>query len=203
MKKDDARLALHETAGPLNDLMTKLSGDNGHRWLHVLKKMLRKEEGWINSLNIQIRTYGKKPEEIISTLEFNDIEIEESAKELILSERFITSCGINYHVTILNNTFFSSRKPTSLEVEVEALSLGHKLLPVGTVDEIIGQLILYNFVKLGINRLIMMHEPIMVDHVTCFLGVRLNGRGEYIMTTYDATTTWDEQTGFAFLAPSK
>jgi len=40
------RIALCDVRGPLNDLIQKLSGDDGHAWLQGLTKFLRKEHPW-------------------------------------------------------------------------------------------------------------------------------------------------------------
>lgn len=40
------RLALCDVRGPLNDLLEKLSGEEGEMWLRGLNKFLRKEEAW-------------------------------------------------------------------------------------------------------------------------------------------------------------
>lgn len=39
-------VALCDARGPLNDLMDKMSGEEGERWLRALKGMLRKENPW-------------------------------------------------------------------------------------------------------------------------------------------------------------
>jgi len=43
-------VALKEVPGPLNQLLTNLAGENGQRWLEELKKFLRKEPCWVESL---------------------------------------------------------------------------------------------------------------------------------------------------------
>ena len=39
-------VALGDVRGPLNDLMEKLSGSDGHKWLRAVKKTLRGENPW-------------------------------------------------------------------------------------------------------------------------------------------------------------
>lgn len=43
---NSTRIALCEARGPLNDLLYKLSGEEGGKWLHALKQMLREENPW-------------------------------------------------------------------------------------------------------------------------------------------------------------
>ena len=46
MSTTDTRLPLSDVTGPVNDLLTKLAGDDGADWLKGLKKFLRKENPW-------------------------------------------------------------------------------------------------------------------------------------------------------------
>ncbi len=42
----DTRIALRDVRGPLEDLLRKLSGDDGEKWLRATAKMLRGENPW-------------------------------------------------------------------------------------------------------------------------------------------------------------
>jgi len=46
MGKTNARVALQDVIGPLNDLTSKLASENGPEWFLALKKFLRKEQAW-------------------------------------------------------------------------------------------------------------------------------------------------------------
>lgn len=57
MENRNARVALHEVVGPLNDLNQKFVGKEGERWLTEFKKFLRKESTWNDFISKPYRVF--------------------------------------------------------------------------------------------------------------------------------------------------
>ncbi|MBM3206134.1 MAG: hypothetical protein FJZ43_00730 [Candidatus Staskawiczbacteria bacterium] len=49
-----SRLLLCDVRGPVEDLLQKLSGEDGSEWLEATKKFLRKENPWPEPANLPV-----------------------------------------------------------------------------------------------------------------------------------------------------
>lgn len=70
MSTTDTRLPLSDVTGPVNDLLTKLAGDDGADWLKGLKKFLRKENPWK-----PLKAIKSKLLELVSDTEITGLDV--------------------------------------------------------------------------------------------------------------------------------
>lgn len=91
--------ALREfTAGPLNQLIVNLGGQDGDQWERELKQFLRKEPCWTNSQVMQVAEPKPKPSilELVST-----VKVSATTSKFVAKDKFVANTKCNAPVKIL------------------------------------------------------------------------------------------------------
>jgi hypothetical protein len=96
-------LALREVTGPLNQLLTNLSGQDGPQWLEEFKRFLRREPCWTNGNVTQVT----QPKHAPSILELVSTIVVSATTAKLAKEKFVINTKRNAPVKIthLGNNF--------------------------------------------------------------------------------------------------
>ncbi len=158
----------------------------------------------VDPLAFEVTTDGRTGEQWIASLEEQGNRVSGYAKELLRSEKFVTTNGVMYHLVVISGDEFEDGVRTNQNIRAEAASRGY-LAPSAEVAPYLREMVSDEEVKrMGFWALIIMHEPITAsDGSPNLLGVGRGGNGRCLHTCDGGPDDWwFREYGFVFLVPA-
>lgn len=193
-----------EMLGMVHDLLEKLAGSNGRMWWRALGRFLRRENPWGTPITLDVPTDGRTGEQWIASLEGQGNRVGGYAKELLRSEKFVSTNGVTYHLVVISGDEFEDGVRTNRDIRAEAASRGYPT-PSAEVAPYLREMVSDEEIKrMGFWALIVMHEPITdSDGYLDLLGVGRDDDGRWLSTSYGRPDyRWFRECGFVFLVPA-
>lgn len=206
------QLALCNASGPLTDLLQKLSGQNGRKWLRALNQMLRKENPWVLSEILKVAFDGRSGEiiydgrtgeELVLDLENDGVIVPVPVKEVICSQVHMRAKNTIYKLA----TIFSRElkcDPSNRNILTEANNRGYLIPPIVVALLVREVLSRKNLMKLGLAGLIVMNEVAFSANRSSYLGLFSDKDSDclYAFPSHP-DKDWSDNFGFVFLAPEE
>ncbi|MBX4198976.1 hypothetical protein KW800_01720 [Candidatus Parcubacteria bacterium] len=190
------RVSLSDLQGPMNDLMEKLAGPNGHRWLRELNRFLRRQGTWTSLLPLVVESDGNSGEDYIRYLARN-WELNNHAKQAILSPEFVVTRDVKYEIQLLMRSDFDVL-PTSKSVYQVAAGRGYKPAPLEVGPLLRSMMRRNDFKKLGIQCIVVM-QPEEILTARFYIGMD----DTLSVVAPGAEKRWSNDTAWAFVAPEE
>lgn len=197
-------LSLSETQGPRRELEDRLASKQGRMWLQAFNRFLRRENPWGTPITLDVTTDGRTGEQWVASLEEQGNRVSHYTKELLRSEKFVTTNGVTYQLVVISGDEFEDGVRTNQNIRAEAASRGY-LTPSAEVAPYLREMVSDEEIKrMGFWALIVMHESIAdSDGSPRLLGVDRRDDGHWLGTAYgEPDDGWSRGYGFVFLVPA-
>ncbi len=148
---------------------------------------------------------GRTGEQSITSLEKARYNVGDYAKQVMRSDKFVTSNCVTYKVAVIKGEEFFDNDLITSKICAEAKKRGYLTSPA-EVAPLLRKQVSDEYLKvMGLWRLIVMHEPIIDSGGRSrVLGLCRDGRGRWLHACHGhANRRWPCESGFVFLAPQE
>lgn len=196
-----------ECWGTLWDLMERLSGSDGPKWLRTLRMYLRGELmapcRWREQNGIiyfWVKSNGMTGEQWITYLEAKGVNLSVYAKVVLRSSKFKPTNGTTTRIAVLRGMLFSqkSRIPKKIRSFADGLNFTEPNAEVACLirDMFSDQ----ELEDMDLLRVVVFHKPINDSVGPGLLGACRSVDGPWLGTSYNLPRYWwDRRNGFAFV----
>lgn len=184
------------------DAVQQVLGNNDI-WPELFATFRKRVEMISNMVVRHVTTDGRTGERFIATLEKANYNVGDYAKQLLRSDKFVSTNGKTYKLVVMKGDEFEDDDRVTSKIREEAKKRGYLTPPI-EVAPLLRELVSdEGLEQMGLYWLIIMHEPITdsVGHPRV-LGIDRRGKGRWLNAYHGhAGRRWNRGLGFVFLVP--
>lgn len=184
------------------DAVQQVLGNNDI-WPELYAAFRKRVEMISNMIVRHVTTDGRTGEQFITTLESANYNVGDYAKQLLRSDKFVSTNGKTYKLVVIKCDEFEDNDRITSKIRDEAKKRGYLTPPV-EVAPLLRELVSdEEIAAMGLYWLIVMHEPITdSDGYPHVLGISRSGEGRWLDADGGyADFRWYREDGFVFLVP--
>lgn len=184
------------------DAVQQVLGNNDI-WPELYAAFRKRVEMISNMILRHVTTDGRTGEQFIATLESASYNVGDYAKQLLRSDKFVSTNGKTYKLVVIKGDEFEDNDRITSKIREEAKKRGYLTPPVEVAPLLREAISDEELEQMGLWWLIVMHEPITVSGGgPGVLGLGRRGRGRWLRAYHGrAAFRWHRGYGFVFLVP--
>lgn len=147
-----------------------------------------------------VTSNGRKPSEVSNALEQKGFRVSDPAKQAMSKPQFVTTNGVTYTIGLIFADEFSDDERITANIRNEANRRGWVTPPM-EVSYLAREKILDEMLeKLGLLRLVIMHDPVDARGEPFLLGIHCYDEGQWLDVCYGySNDRWGRRRAFGFL----
>ena len=187
--------------GVLNDLLEKITGENKHKWMRALKRVLREEDVFSGFWTFQLKTKACFGVHLAGAYEGKGGRLDRLVGDW-LNLRFAERGEKKTHrLVVIPASQFEEGSRTEEIIRAEAKRRGYLTPSAEIVPYLAMKFSEGDFEHEGLKALVVMHKPIQSIGYPSFLVVSKGTPGKMHFFEAESGFQWEEGFGFVFLLP--
>src|SRR3989344_207226 len=182
------------------DAVQQVLGNNDI-WPELYSVFRKRVEMISNMIVRHVTMDGRTGEQFIATLESANYNVGDYAKQLLRSDKFVSTNGKTYKLVVMKGEEFEDNDRITSKIRDEAKKRGYLTPPV-EVAPLLRELVSdEELEQMGLYWLIVMHEPITAsDGYPKVLGIDRDDKGRWLSACGGYSGSgWSRELGFVFL----